>query len=91
MNEQKPRSRGKDFLIGFLPSLVLALINVAILFISEDLIMLNVLFISGAILFSGAIVAIIFRRPFIGVGMITVLVATPFLMIGSCFTISGFG
>ena len=88
MIEQKKYSRGKDFLIGFIPSLILSLINVALFFTSENLAMLNVLFISGAVLFGGAIVALICRRPFIGVGMITVLVATPLLLIGSCFALN---
>ncbi len=91
MTEQKPKQHGKDFLMGFLPSLLLAIINVAILIISDDLMMLNVMFISGAILIIGAIVALIFRRPFIGAGMIAALVASPLLLLGSCFAISGFG
>ncbi len=88
MTEHKTHSRGKDFLIGFIPSLILTLIGVAPLFISEDLAMLNILLIIGAVLFGGAVIAIVCRRPFIGVGMVTVLVATPLLLIGSCFALN---
>jgi hypothetical protein len=88
MTQLDPRYRGKDFLIGFLPSLILALINGALVFTSEDPAMLNVMFISGAVLLAGAIIALIFRRRFIAVGIVTVLASTPLLMIGSCFALS---
>jgi len=83
LKQETPR-RGKDFLIGFIPSLILALISIALLFTSEATNMLNFLLVAGTVLFGVALITLVCHRPFIALGIITVLVSTPFLMIGSC-------
>ena len=85
MLKQEPQRRGKDFLIGFIPSLILALIAIALLLTVEDFAFLNLLFFTGIGLSIAALVAFIRLRAFIALGIITVLVATPLLLIGSCF------
>ncbi len=85
MLKQEPQRRGKDFLIGFIPSLILALIAITLLLTIGDLVILNLLFFVGIGLSIAAIVAFIRLRAFIALGIITVLVATPLLLIGSCF------
>lgn len=82
MTELEPKHRGKDFLVGFLPSLTLAVMTIALLFANEAFMPL---ILAGAGLLVAAIIAFIRLRAFIALGIITVLVATPLLMIGSCF------
>lgn len=87
MNEQQPRKRGKDFLIGFLPCLALAIITVIFTLTMESL---TPIIIVASGLLMAALAAFIGRRVFIGIGIITVLVATPLLLIGSCFALFAF-
>jgi len=82
--ENSPR-RGRDFLIGFIPTLIISLISIFLLFKSEDLTILGTLLIIATVLFLIAIITIIIHRAFIGLGILTVLAATPLLLIGSCF------
>ncbi len=84
MMKQEPPRRGKDFLVGFIPSLIFALIAIAILFTTEDL---TIPLAIGALFSLAAVVAFIRLRAFIALGIITVLVSTPFLLIGSCFAL----
>ena len=90
MIEQKKPQRGKDFLIGFIPSLLIALVFLLLLFTSQDLRILTPLITIAMGLFIIAIVAFIRQRIFIGFGILTVLVATPLLLIGSCFALFAF-
>lgn len=87
MTDLDPRYRGKDFLIGFLPSLIIAGMTAALLFATESFTPLG---LAGAGLVVAAIAAFIHLRPFIALGIITVLVATPLLLIGSCFALFAF-
>ena len=82
LDQPPPPRRGKDFLIGFIPSQLLAFVMLAMVFIfgrTTPLIMF------GYVLLIASIVAFIRRRPFIGIGIFSVIVATPVLLIGSCF------
>lgn len=87
LKQETPR-RGKDFLIGFIPSLIVALTGITLLFTRDDINSLNIFLIAGAILFGLAIIALACHRAFIAMGIVTVLVASPFLLIGSCLAFS---
>lgn len=82
MKHQDPRYRGKDFLLGIIPSLFPAGIAVALLFSNETV---APLLWTGAGLVVAAIIAFICLRPFIALGILTAIIATPLLLIGSCF------
>lgn len=72
--------------MGFIPSLACSLAIIALLFTInniEILLLLASVFVVAAIM--AIIVAFIRLRAFIALGIITVLVATPLLLIGSCF------
>lgn len=80
-----PRRRnGREFLLGFLPGLLLAIAAGVPIFTAE---LFTPIIIVGGGLVMAAVLAFIGRRPFIGVGIITVLVAAPLLLVGSCFAI----
>ncbi|WP_372846729.1 hypothetical protein [Pontiella sp.] len=79
---------GGDFLTGFLAALVVAILAVILMFAAESP---NPLFIGAVALAVGGIVALVKRRPFIGVGIFTLLVAAPLLLIGSCFALFALG
>jgi len=83
LKQETPR-RGRDFLIGFIPSLILALIGIAPLFFHGFSNALNFLLVAGTVLFGAALITLVCHRPFIALGIITVLVSSPFLLIGSC-------
>ena len=87
MTQLDPRYRGKDFLRGFLPSLIIAVLTGISLFTNETFMPL---IWAGAGLVVATLIAFIFRRAFIALGIITVLVATPLLLIGSCFALIAF-
>lgn len=82
MNNQDPRHRGKDFLIGIIPSLIPAGIALAMLFSAETF---APLLWVGAGLVVAAVIAFICLRPYIALGILTAIIATPLLLIGSCF------
>ncbi len=84
MNKLDSRYRGKDFLIGLIPSLIPAGIAVAFLFTSGTFTPLLWL---GAGLVVAAIIAFINLRPYIAIGILTSIIATPLLLIGSCFAL----
>lgn len=84
MNQQDPRYRGKDFLLGIIPSLVPAGIAVVLLFTAETL---APLLWVGAGLIVAAIIAFVCLRPYIALGILTAIIATPMLLIGSCFAL----
>lgn len=82
-----PRRNGREFILGFLPCLLLAIVASVLTLAAGNV---TPIIIVGAGLIMAAILAFIGRRPLIGVGIITVLVATPLLLIGSCFAIFAF-
>jgi hypothetical protein len=84
MTQLDPRYRGKDFLKGFIPSLIPAVITVLLMFTNE---MIMPLIWAGVGLVGAALIAFVSSRPFIGLGILTVLIATPLLLIGSCFAL----
>ena len=87
MTEPVTPRPGKDFILGFIPSLVVAILVVIATLSAE---MFTPLVVGGIGLLSAAIMAVIFRRPFIGVGIITVIISAPLLLIGSCFALLSF-
>lgn len=84
MNKLDSRDRGKDFLMGLIPSLIPAGIAVALLLTSETF---TPLLWVGAGLVVAAIIAFISLRPYIALGILTSIIATPLLLIGSCFAL----
>lgn len=82
-----PRRNGREFLLGFLPCLLLAIITIVITIAAESFTPIAIVGIGAVV---AAITAFICRRPLIAVGIITVLVAAPLLLIGSCFAIFAF-
>lgn len=89
MTDQDPTHRGKDFLIGFLPSAVVVG-GSAIMMISTESV-LPPLWACGG-LTTAALVAVALQRPLIGLGIFATLAAVPVLLIGTCFAMfSGVG
>ena len=90
MTEQKPQRKGRDFAIGFfvgLVPLVLGFILLTGILKGTDSFYFNLL---AAL--TGLITIVVFwrRHLFIGIGMVTALVAVPLLLLGSCFALSSF-
>lgn len=84
MTQLDPRYRGKDFLKGLIPSLIPAVFAVILMFTNE---MFMPLLIGGGVLLVATLVAFIKLRPYIALGILTVLIATPLLLIGTCFAL----
>jgi hypothetical protein len=90
MTEQTPQRKGRDFAIGFFVGLIPLILGIILLLgILEgtDPFYFNLL-AAGTIL---ALIGVFWRRHlFVGIGMLTALVATPLLLLGSCFALSSF-
>ena len=84
MTKLEPPRRGNDFLIGFIPGLIVAILTGVLMFTIESF---TPLFLAIGGLFIATIIAFTRHRSFIALGIITVLVATPLLLIGTCFAI----
>ena len=82
MTDTDLMNRGRDFLIGFVPTLVVAGVALGMVFTTKSLYPPAW---AGGGMFAAVVIAFFFRRPFIAVGIITVIVAVPLLLVGTCF------
>jgi hypothetical protein len=85
-HSEEPR-RGKDFVLGFVPALLLAVLGVCL---AIGLKTLTPLIGIGAVLACPMILALVKQRPFIALGILTILVGAPLLLVGSCFALFAF-
>ena len=83
MTDQDTRYRGRDFLIGFIPSAIVAGVATAMMSIDDGI---APLLWAGAGLGVAAMVATHAQRWHIAIGIVTVLAAFPLLLIGACFS-----
>jgi hypothetical protein len=98
MTEPKPQRKGRDFVIGFLGSILLVTTTSILAGITSSFLkgaMVDIIgitiYIAGIILVVVVpIITFICHRKFIGFGILTALVAVPLLLIGSCFALSSF-
>lgn len=94
MTEPKQQRPGRDFAIGFFGSILL--VGIATTFtglLSAFLhgVMLNtfrtLLYLAGiGLVVVAPVIAFVHHRKFIGIGILSALVAVPLLLIGSCYT-----
>lgn len=95
MTETKQQRPGRDFAIGFFVNLLLIAIEI-FLFIGlydgsvSDSTFLGASFGLIAILVASLVIAFVAHRKFIGIGILSSLVAGPLLLIGSCFATAVF-
>ena len=83
--KSKPR-RGRDFLIGFGAATAYAVLVGVILAYAQSS---AALVFSVAILLLAALEMLLRKRHYIALGIVTAIVALPFLLIGTCFAIFG--
>ncbi len=88
MSEYRETNRGRDFLIGFLAALGIAILAIVLAFTANGA---APLVIGGLILAFGAVAAFLAKRPLVGAGICTLVVISPLLLIGSCFALLSFG
>jgi hypothetical protein len=98
MTETKPQRKGRDFVIGFLGSILLVTTTSILAGITSSFLkgpMVDVVGILMSIAGIGLvtvvpIITFICHRKFIGFGILTALVAVPLLLVGSCFALGAF-
>lgn len=80
--EPEPQRKGRDFAIGAVGSILLAISAVAFSVAGGHAAVHNVAFVALAI---GGIISLFTPRKFIGIGILCAMVAIPVLFVGSCF------
>ena len=99
MTEQKPQRKGRDFAIGFFGGPLLAtiayiLVGMASSFlkkgVSDNVEVIIIYLASTGLVVVVPIITFVRHRKFIGIGILTALVAVPLLLLGSCFALSSF-
>ncbi|MBN2161322.1 MAG: hypothetical protein JXR25_01680 [Pontiellaceae bacterium] len=87
MSDDMKNRRGLDFLLGFVCSLAIAILCIFLTFSASSP---APLVIGGAVLLTSAIVSFVTHRPMIGAGVLSMLLISPLLLIGSCFALFSF-
>lgn len=95
MTEQKPQRKGRDFAISFFGCLLLMALEVVLFVGLYDGTVSNSTFQASslgiiAIIVAALVIAFVAHRKFIGIGILSALIAGPLLLTGSCFAIAAF-